>query len=332
MNKKHIFIIVAHLITCTAYPADKPDPKSVPANEGTLLSLAHALEQPGNMCTVRSLLTRGVQPAAEHVIQLFDHTINTFDESFEEKLTKLILCLSRPTTIYTKNGNSLLIEAAKERKPFIAREIAKHCIHYHRTVSIDGKNALHHLVGLSNGIPDIHACIDLMPQLINKPDSDKQTALMLARNPDIAAHLIAHGADINVRNKRGYTALIEQISLPNPEIVSLLLFHRAQFISGYDGKTPHNIAQGVKAIYTELNGPIRFIEQTEPTGQAVGLAVGTQGCLPKIDAIISMLNDPEREKNNPANQQMINRHLNSSPRDIMQREVEPGSYKRIRNG
>lgn len=58
-------------------------------------------------------------------------------------------------------------------------------------------------------------------------DSESNTPLMMARDPEIARRLIAAGADVNARNRPGSTPLIEAAKNGAVEVVRLLIQHGA---------------------------------------------------------------------------------------------------------
>jgi hypothetical protein len=59
-------------------------------------------------------------------------------------------------------------------------------------------------------------------------DSESNTPLMMARDPQIARLLIAAGADVNARNRQGSTPLIEAAKSGAVDVVRVLLEHGAE--------------------------------------------------------------------------------------------------------
>lgn len=217
MINKNTFLLAALILPGITLPAANSPSSS---NESPLSQEFAYLEIPYDNESYGAFT-----PHMPELEELFNTCLETQDPHDINALTDH---LGSTQTIYRKYEHSLLIEAIRTGKLTVAKAIIQKCPHYcaakRACYDEDGQHPLHLLVGGETPYkePLLHKCIDLLAPYVNLLDTTGETPLMSAYHPEIAAHLIALGADVRALSDNNCTALSSHIAFTNKKMVKFL--------------------------------------------------------------------------------------------------------------
>ncbi|XP_012946086.1 E3 ubiquitin-protein ligase MIB2 [Aplysia californica] len=205
-----------------------------------------------------------------------------------QECVKVLLQRGCNVNIQDAYGDTALHDAiGKENQAIIELLVAYHNIDFTRR-NKRGFNVLHHSA-LKGNVFATEKVLIKCPQIKDLKKDDGFSSLHLAAlngHKDVAASLLTHGAEIEIRNNRQQTPLLLAVSQGHTSIIELLVSQGADVnVKDEDGDTCLHLALMRQTVATEDSSPmldairsqLGMSEQEEQTGAAIACYLAQQG-------------------------------------------------------